>query len=311
MRPTVLTGSANPALGAAVAEVLGIPLAGCAVRAFPDGELHVELGAEVRGHDVYLLQPTAPPAERHLVELLLMADACRRAGAGRITAIVPYFGYARQDRRASDREAVGARVMVNLLETARFARLVALDLHSPALEGFFGTPLEHLTAVPVLAERVREGAAHSVIVAPDLGAAKLADHYAGILDAPVAIVHKVRTSGTEVKVRGISGNVRGRRAIIVDDLISTGGTITAAAAALREAGCDREITVVATHALLVGAAVGRLRALPLSRLVVTDSVAPVETGTLSLERVSVAPLLASAVARFHDDLSAADPAPPD
>jgi ribose-phosphate pyrophosphokinase len=306
MRLTLLTGSANPTLGTAVAEAVGVPLGACAMRTFPDGELHVELEESVRGHDVYLLQSTAPPVERHLLELLLMADACRRAGASRLTAILPYFGYARQDRRASGREAAGARVIADLLETGGFARLVALDLHSPALEGFFATPLEHLTAVPVLAQALSGRAENGVIVAPDLGAAKLAERYARRLGLPVAIVHKVRASGTEVNVRGISGDVRGRAPILVDDMISTGGTIAAAVAALRAAGCDPEFTVVATHGLFVGPAVSRLQALSLSRLIVTDSVGPVNPMALPVERVSVAPLLGCTVARLHDDRSLAD-----
>ena len=307
MSLTLFTGTANPVLGQAVADALGVPLGRADVSCFPDGELHVELQETVRGHDVYLLQPTSPPVERHLLELLLLADACRRSGAARITAVVPYFGYARQDRRASGRAAVGASVIADLIETRGFARLVALDLHAPALEGFFATPLEHLTAVPVLARALGEmRPANGVVVAPDLGAAKLAGRYAKALILPVAIVHKVRESGTDVEVRGITGDVRNRAPIIVDDMISTGGTIAAAVTALIGAGCEPEVTVVASHALLVGPAPGRLRALRLRRLIVTDSVALPDVQPLRMETASVAPLLGDALSRLHHDRSLTD-----
>jgi ribose-phosphate pyrophosphokinase len=301
---TVFSGTANPALAATIVERLGIPVGACDVHSFPDGELHVELQQSVRGHDVYLVQPTAPPVERHVLELLLLADACRRAGAARVTAVIPYFGYARQDRRASGREAVGARVIADLMGTRGFARLVALDLHSAALEGFFAPPLEHVSAVPVLTEALRAGRpANGVVVAPDAGAAKLAERYAKALLLPVAIVQKVRISGTDVSVRSITGDVRDRAPVIVDDMISTGGTIVAAASALIAAGCDPAITVAATHGLFVGPAVGRLAGLRLRRLLVTDSVAVPALGAVSLEVVPIGPLLADAIARLHDDRS--------
>jgi len=307
MSLTLFTGTANPVLSRAVADALGVPLSRADVGCFPDGELHVELQETVRGHDVYLLQPTSPPVERHLLELLLLADACRRAGAARITGVVPYFGYARQDRRASGRAAVAARVVAELIDTRGFARMVALDLHSPALEGFFATPLEHLTAVPVLVRALGASRpANGVIVAPDLGAAKLAERYAKALVLPVAIVHKVRASGTDVEVHGITGEVRNRSPIIVDDMISTGGTIAAAAAALIEAGCEPDLSVVASHALLVGPAVGRLRALRLRRLIVSDSVAQPDVQPLRVETASVAPLLSDAISRLHHDRSLND-----
>ncbi|HUL02157.1 MAG TPA: ribose-phosphate pyrophosphokinase [Gemmatimonadales bacterium] len=307
MSLTLFTGTANPALGQAVADALGVPLGRADVSCFPDGELHVELQETVRGHDVYVLQPTSPPVERHLLEVLLLADACRRAGAARITGVVPYFGYARQDRRASGRAALGARVVADLIETRGFARLVALDLHAPAIEGFFSTPLEHLTAVPVLVGALgKSRPGNGVVVAPDLGATKLAGRYAKALMLPVAIVHKVRESGTDVEVRGITGDVHDRSPIIVDDMISTGGTIAAAAAALIAAGCEPALTVVASHALLVGPAVGRLRALRLRRLIVSDSVTLPEVQLPGMETASVAPLLGDALSRLHHDRSLND-----
>ncbi len=307
MTLTLFTGTANPALGRAVADRLGIPLGGCDVCCFPDGELHIEVRESVRGHDVYLLQPTAPPAERHVLELLFLADACQRAGAARVTAVVPYFGYARQDRRASGREAVGARLIADLFGTRGFARIVAVDLHSAALEGFFTPPLEHLTAVPVLVEALRpERRENWVVIAPDMGAAKLAERYAKALQLPVALVQKARLSGTEVSVRAITGAVRDRAPLIVDDMISTGGTVAAAAAALIAAGCEPELTIVASHGLFVGPAVGRLRALRLRRLLVTDSVATTPVDLLPFEVASVGPLLGEAISRLHDGRSLGD-----
>lgn len=310
MNATLVSGSANSALATAVARRVGWPLAVVSVNRFPDGELHVAVRDSLRGHDVYLLQPTAPPVETHVLELLLLADACRRAGAARITLVIPYFGYARQDRRAGGREPVGARVITDLLQTAAVQRILALDLHSPTLEGFFSVPLEHVTAVPALAEAVAatlNGGPH-VLVGPDLGAARLADRYGRALDLPVALVHKTRITGEEVEVRGITGDVTNCEPIIVDDMISTGATVVAAAEALRHAGCRPVFTVVATHALLVGDAVKRLRAVRgLKRVIVTDSVAAVHaTPTLTLDVVSVAPLLADTVMRLHEDRSLAD-----
>jgi ribose-phosphate pyrophosphokinase len=297
---SIVAGSASSALAEAVAGALRVGLVKRTVERFPDAELHVELEEGVRGRDLYLLQSTSPPAEAALLELLLLADACRRSGAERLTAVIPYFGYARQDRRAHGREAVGARVAADLVQSGGFARVVCLDLHAPALEGFFAVPVEHLTAVPLLAGVLRGTFADDgIVVAPDLGAAKLADRYASLLDLPVAIVHKVRLSGAEVAVRQVTGDVRGRRPIFVDDMITTGGTIDAAARALLAAGCRPEMAVAATHGVLVGPAAARLDALPIQRVVVTDSVAGAARRPRGFETTSVAGLLAEAIARLH------------
>lgn len=307
MTLTLFAGSANPGLAAATAERLGITPGACSLRAFPDGELHVEIRESVRGHDVYLLQAAGPPAERHLLELLLLADACRRAGAARLTAVLPYFPYARQDRRATGREAIGARVVADLLGTRDLARIVAVDLHSAALEGFLTPPLEHLSAVPVLAAALGDDRPErGIVVAPDAGAAHLAERYAEALRLPVAIVQKARLSGSEVAVRSVTGDVAGRAPVIVDDMISTGGTIAAAAAALLAAGCQPALTVVATHGLFVGPVRERLAPLGLRRLLVTDTLpAAVLPGT-PLRVVSVAPMLADAVSRLHAGRSLGD-----
>jgi ribose-phosphate pyrophosphokinase len=307
MTLTLLAGSANPALATKVAARVGQPLSGRDLEAFPDGELHVAVHGSVRGHDVYLLQPTPQPVERHLFELLLLADACRRAGAARVTAVMPNYGYARQDRRGSGREAVGARVVTDLFGRETFTRVVAIDLHTAALEGFFTTPLEHLTALPVLVEAIRaDRPANGVVIAPDAGAGKLAEHYARLLHLPMAVVQKVRRSGGVVEAQGVTGDVRQRAPLIVDDMISTGGTIAAATAALLAAGCEPDVTVVATHGLFVGDAPSRLAALRLRRLIVTDSVAVPELPALPLRVASVDGLLADAIVRLHHDRSLAD-----
>lgn len=304
MSLTLVSGSANRPLAEAIAARLGTDLADCTLQRFPDGELHVEVNQSVRGADIYLVQPTGPRVHDDLIELLLLADAARRAGAARLTAIVPYFGYARQDRRASGREPVSARLVADLIVTAGVHRVVAVDLHSAAIEGFFSIPVEHLSAVPILAEAARAWVGpDGVVVAPDLGATKLAERYADRLGLPVAIVHKTRLSGEQVRVRRITGDVQGRRPVVVDDMISTGGTIEAAAGALLAAGCHPEIAVIATHGLLVGNAVDRLAAGGVRRLTITDSVRPASAGRLEPRIVSLDAVLADAVNRLHHDRS--------
>ncbi len=283
-----------------MAERLGAHVCQSIIERFPDTELHAEIDESVRGGDVYLLQPTGPPVDDHLMELIFLADACRRAGAARLIGVIPYYGYARQDRRAKGREAVGARLIADMLSLAGFERIVAIDLHTVSLEGFFSIPLEHLSAVSLLANAIEElVTAKTVIVAPDLGAVKLAEHYGELLHRPIAVVHKIRLSGAEVEVRGIVGEVAQYAPIIVDDMISTGGTIKAAAEALISAGCQPEITVVASHALLVGPAISLLSTLPLKRIVVTDSLPPAKHNQLPVQVVSLAPMLAETITRLH------------
>jgi ribose-phosphate pyrophosphokinase len=301
---TVLGGPAHPLLARAVAEHAGVPLGACELQRFPDGELHVQVEESVRGHDVYIVQPTSPPVEEHLLALLLMADACRRAGAARLTAVVPYFGYARHDRRAHGREAVAARLVADLMRAGGLQRVVALDLHGSTLEGFFGIPLEHLSAVPLLAAAARPLVeAQSVVVAPDLGAAKLADRYAQILGLPVALVHKVRLTGQDVSVRAVTGQVEGKKPLIVDDMISTAGTVEAALEAVLAAGARPEPVVVATHGLFVGPAAQRLPALSARRILTTDSVAPRPRPGVPFDVVTVGALLATAIERLHREQS--------
>jgi ribose-phosphate pyrophosphokinase len=309
MPVSLFTGNSNPALASAVATALGTPLGRAEVSRFPDGELRVELHETVRGHDVYLVQPTSPPAEEHLFVLLLLADACKRAGAHSLTAVMPYFGYARQDRRAQGRQPVAARLVADMLGNAGFGRVVALDLHNRAMEGVFSMPLEHISAIAPLVEAVRQVLPeNAVVVASDLGATKLAELWARLLGLPAALVHKKRVSGDVVQVRDITGDVAGRAPVLVDDMISTGGTLVAAAKCLFDAGARPELIVAATHGLLVGDAVERLAQLPLLRLIVTDTVVvpAAAAARLPLTVVSVAPLLAECIRRLQNGESLAE-----
>jgi ribose-phosphate pyrophosphokinase len=303
----LLAGSANPQLAEAISGSLQVPLATLIRERFPDGELHVEVTESLRRRQVFIIQPTGPPVGEHLLELLLLADAARRDGAACITAVIPYLGYARQDRRARGREAVAARVGASLLEAGGVDGVVAVDLHVASLEGFFRIPVEHVSAVRRLAEAIRrDSIVDGVVVSPDLGAAKLAEQYGALLGLPVAIVHKTRLSGEEVRVERVIGDVQGRTPIVIDDMISTGGTIQAAVHALLAAGALPHVIVLATHSLLVGPAVERLRSLPLKRLVSTDSLPIAEGLALPIEVVSVGPLLADAIARLTEGRSLQD-----
>jgi ribose-phosphate pyrophosphokinase len=293
----IVAGTANAALAAAVAAGAGTELSPCDVERFPDGELRPRV-AEMRGDDVYVVQPTGPPVHEHLGELLLLLDACRRAGADRVTAVVPYFAYARQDRRGRAGEAVGARVVADALATMGADRLVVVEPHTVALEAMCAMPVEMLTAVPVLAAALRPMIADSaVVVAPDLGAVKLAQRYASLLRRPVAVVRKVRTSGETVEAHELVGDISGRPTVIVDDMISTGATIAAAMDLIVARGGVEDVVVAATHGLLVGGAIDQMVTRGLRRLLVTDTVATPRASPV--EVCSVAGLLGDTIGRLH------------
>jgi ribose-phosphate pyrophosphokinase len=304
-RLLVFAGPASSRLGSDVCGILGVPPAQYECRRFPDGETQIDIGESARGCDVFILQSTSPPVEQHLFELVLMADAARRAGAGRLTAVIPYFGYARQDRRAG-RQSLGARVAANVVGTAGFDRVMLIDAHTPGIEGFFASPIDHLTAVPLLARAAAAALpGNAVVVAPDLGAVKRAREYARILGVPMALVHKTRRSAEQVDVHTVIGDVRGRTPIVADDMLSTGSTLEAAVGALRAAGAAEPASAVVTHGLFVGRAREILQRLPLARLLATDTIA-IDAPVANLAVTSVASLIATAVRKNHRDESLAD-----
>jgi ribose-phosphate pyrophosphokinase len=305
MDPCVISGQANAALGGAIARELGLGLCPSTVERFPDGEMRVEIGASIRGRDVYVVQPIAPPVSDSLIELLFLGDAAWRAGAVRTIALVPYFGYARADRRTREGQPLASALVGELLGRARFERVVAVDLHAPAIEGSIPMPVDHLSAMPVLIEAMTAKLPdNAIIVAPDLGAVKRANVIARRLGLPVAIVHKHRQSGTEVSVHAVVGDVRDHAPVIVDDMISTGGTIIAAAEALRSHGARPELVIAATHGLFVGTALDRLSKLKPARIIATDSVALPENALI--QEASIAPLLAETIRRLDARSSLSD-----
>jgi ribose-phosphate pyrophosphokinase len=300
---TIFTGTANPALAAAIAGGLGIRVGACVVDRYPDGDVAVQLFDPIRRKEVFLVQPTAPPVNDHLVELLALADACRRAGAGRISAIVPFFGYGRADKRHGRREPIMARVVADLMEVVGISHVITVDLHTPQIEGFFHVPVDSLTAVPTLCRALRDRVPHDlVVVSPDVGRVAMATRYAEqCLGAPVIVLHKERMSGVETKVTRIVGEVLGRACLIVDDKISTGGTVAESIAALLAAGARPEIIVAATHGLFVGDARHKLSHPAVREVLVTDTVRAPEQDWPQLRVISIAPLIAEAVQRFLAD----------
>lgn len=294
--PSILWGSMHPELGAALARQVGGGSL-CTASRFPDGELQVAVQG-VQGRHVFVVQPLLAPIGEALLELVLIADACHRTGALSVSAVIPYLGYARQERRTREGQPLGAEVVARLVSAGPFARVVTVDMHAAAVEGFFSSIVEHLSAERLLADALATRPdAKGVVVSPDLGAAKLARRFATRLKLPMAVVHKTRLSGSEVAAEEVVGNVHSRRPIIVDDMISTGGTIAEAARAVLAAGAIPEITVAATHGLFVGPAEERLRAAPIRRIVVTDTV-PARPTSLPVDVVSVVPMLAEVVRRL-------------
>ena len=299
----LFAASASRELAALLERDYELGFARCTTERFPDGEVAICLDEPVRGREVVILQATCAPVNDHLVELLAFVDACRRAAAARIVTVIPYFGYARSDRRDGRRTPITASLIASLLQTAGVDHVVTLDVHTPAIEGFFHVPVDNLSAAPLLAHALRDQVTRdSVVVAPDLGAAKLANRFANLLDLPTAVCHKQRVSATEVTVNRITGDVKGRPCLVVDDMIATGSTVVESVRALRQAGAFPEITVAATHAVFVSGAIGQMADAGVRRLLVTDSIpfASISMSPLELTTISVAPLLASAIHRMVD-----------
>ncbi len=299
----LLAGTANRPLAEEIAADLKQPLCQVTIRRFADSELFVKIDENVRGRDVYIIQPTNTPAE-HLLELLLLIDAAHRASAARITAVIPYFGYSRQDRKDQPRVAISAKLMANIISRAGADRVLAMDLHAHQLQGFFDIPVDHLYAAPVLTAHYRLKRLHDpVVVAPDVGSAKMARGFAKRLNASLAIIDKRRPSANIAEVVNVVGEVEGKDCLIPDDLIDTAGTVTEAAKALKRLGA-RNVYVCATHALLSGPAVDRLKDAPIEEIAVTNTInLPAERKFDRLKILSVGSLLAKAIANTHRDKS--------
>lgn len=307
MRPLVISCPSHPALAEDIARELDSQVAPCRFERFPDGEHDVEIRAKVRGQYVFVVQSLGPPVGEHLLDVLLLADACRRAGAGAIAAIGPYVGYARQDRVTREGQPLGARVLAAALGTGGFSQVIAVDLHSPVMASCIEAPMAHLTAIPAMVAALRPCVdEESVVVAPDLGAVRLAEAYSRALEIPLAVVSKVRVSPVEVAVRSVMGDVRDKRPVVVDDMISTGTTVEAAVDALLAHGCRRDVVIAATHGLFVGDAATRLTRPEIVRVLVTDSLPPASRTPARLEVIRLAPLLAEAVRRLVGDRELGD-----
>jgi ribose-phosphate pyrophosphokinase len=296
---TIFSGTANPALAQLIAHQLGSRVGHCVVERYPDGEVAVQILESVRRKEVFLMQPTSPPTNDHLIELLALADACRRAGAARIIAVVPFLGYGRADRRHRRREPIMARVIADLLEIVGIDHVVTVDPHTAQIEGFFHAPVDSLTAVPTLCHALQDRLPSGiVIVAPDAARVEMATSYAQCLDAPVAVLHKRRVSGAETEVTHMAGEVSGRSCLIVDDIISTGGTVVESIRALLVAGARPEFIVAATHGLLVQDAREKLSHPAVREVLVTDSVDVRSRDWPQLRIISIAPLVAASLERL-------------
>ena len=299
----LLGGSANRALAEEVATQLGQPLCRVTLRRFADGELFVKIDENVRGRDVYIIQSTNPPAE-NIIELLLLMDAAKRASAARVTAVIPYFGYARQDRKDQPRVAISAKLMANMVSLAGADRVLAIDFHQHQLQGFFDLPVDHLYAAPIFVNHYRQKQLRDlVVVAPDVGSAKMARGFAKRLNGSIAIIDKRRPSANVAEVVNVVGEVAGKDCIIPDDMIDTGGTMAEAVHALKRLGAE-DIYICATHALLSGPAVERLMASPVKEVAVTNTIAlPPERQFDRLKILSIAGLVAKAIGYTHSDQS--------
>ena len=299
----LLSGTSNRPLAEEIAQHIGMPLADVTVKRFADGEIFVRLNQNARGRDVFIVQPTPPPGD-NLMELLLLVDAAKRASAARVTAIMPYYGYARQDRKDQPRVAIGAKLVANMLEAAGVDKVLGMDFHTHQIQGFFDIPVDHLYAAPVLTTYFREvGVENPVVVAPDVGAAKMARGFARRLDASFAIIDKRRPTANVAEVMQVVGEVRDRNCIIVDDMIDTAGTLVSVVNALKEHGAA-DIYAAATHALLSGPAVERLSNAPVTEVVVTNTLQVAEGKRFDKLRVlSIAELLARAIRYTHSNES--------
>lgn len=300
----IFSGNANPQLASEIAEYLGVSLGAAKVQTFSDGEIKVNIEESVRGCDVFLIQPTCTPVNNNLMELLIMVDALRRASARRITVVIPYYGYARQDRKAKARDPITAKLIANLINSAGARRVLAMDLHAGQIQGFFDIPVDHLLGVPILAEYFNnKNLQDVVVVSPDIGGVTRARSLAERLNAPMAIIDKRRPEPNVSEVMNIIGEVKDKTVIMIDDIIDTAGTITHGATALMEHGA-KEVYACCTHPVLSGPAFERIGDSPIKELVVTNTI-PISADKKQekIKVLSVAPLIGEAIIRIHDDLS--------
>ena len=299
----VFSGTANQPLANAICDYIGIKLGKCSIRPFPDGETFVKIEENVRGEDVFIVQPTSPPTNHHLMELFIMMDALRRSSAARITAVLPFYGYARQDRKDQPRVPITAKLVANLIVAAGANRLLTMDLHAQQIQGFFDIPVDHLYAAPVMFEYLqKKEMTDLVVVSPDVGGLKMAYAYSQTLEGGLAIIAKRRKSASEVESMAIIGEVRGKNVLLVDDLTETAGTLTKGAELLKKKGAKRIVACV-SHAILNDTGVERLRKSVIDELITTDTVLRPAIRGVKITTLSVAGLLGEAIKRIHNNSS--------
>ncbi|MBU5313315.1 ribose-phosphate pyrophosphokinase [Tissierella carlieri] len=300
----VFSGNANRELAEKICKELGIPLGTCDVSQFSDGEINVNISETVRGIDVFIVQPTCTPVNDNLMETLILIDAVKRASAGRVNAVIPYYGYARQDRKTKAREPITAKLVANLFTTAGADRVISMDLHAAQIQGYFDIPVDHLSGVSILAEYFKDIVdEETVVVSPDLGGVTRARAFANLLDLPIAIIEKRRPKANVSEVMNVIGDINGKNVILIDDIIDTAGTIAKAASVLKNFGA-KKVYGCATHGVLSGPAIERIRDSELEKFIITDTI-PIsgEKRIEKIEVVSVAPLFAEAIRRIHDNES--------
>lgn len=296
----VFSGNANKELAEHICSALGISLGACEIGKFSDGETFVNIDETVRGCDVFIIQPTCSPVNDNLMEVLILIDALKRASAGRINAVIPYYGYARQDRKTKAREPITAKLVANLLTISGIDRVVTMDLHAGQIQGYFDIPVDHLSGIPILVDYFKNIVdEETIIVSPDLGGVTRARNFANLLDLPIAIIEKRRPKANEAEVMNVIGEIEGKNVVIVDDIIDTAGTITKAAQVLKEFGA-KSVYACATHAVLSGPAIERIENSAMKKFIVTNTI-PLRKDMTSdkIESVSVAPILAEAIKRIH------------
>ena len=299
----IFSGTANEPLAKAICKSIGVELGKCTIKPFPDGETFVKIEENVRGEEVFIVQPTSPPTNHHLMELFIMMDALRRASAARITAVLPFYGYARQDRKDQPRVPITAKLVANLLVAAGANRILAMDLHAQQIQGFFDIPVDHLYAAPVMYEYLKtKNLKDLVVVSPDVGGLKMAHAYSQVLEGGLAIVAKRRKSASEVESMAVIGEIRGKNILLVDDLTETAGTLTQAAALLKKKGA-RKILACVSHAILNDMGIERLRKSVIDELITTDTVQRPAIDGVKITTLSVAGLLGEAIKRIHNNSS--------